>query len=397
MASSLLLVTMSACEKHGHTAEAVPLRLVVVSSPLTYQRFQELQTGYEFELLQKFALDVGYQLQVKSVPNQAALEKALAQGKADLGAARLTESTLSLTSSYDQEAQVQTCRRQELSKRKLRIGKNLPLANMKRIRKNHLDCVIAPELESYYYLRFFPELKITKQVGETLSYHFATLNPKSEVAQRLETWLAKAKASGALETYSSSYKERIRALSFLDIRKFLRDQLGRFPKYSKQMHRDSKRFSIPWQVAAAMAYQESHWDNSAESFTGVKGLMQLTEETADHLGVDDRTDPAQSIYGGIKYLRMLLDRQPQGIPFSDRLAIALATYNVGPAHMIDAQKLAQNLGKNPYSWKDLQSVLPLLADPSYASHLKYGPARGREPVLYVEKVLAYLDLISVKI
>ena len=36
---------------------------------------------------------------------------------------------------------------------------------------------------------------------------------------------------------------------------------------------------------------ESQWDPQATSETGVRGLMQLTEDTARHLGVADRLDP----------------------------------------------------------------------------------------------------------
>jgi membrane-bound lytic murein transglycosylase F len=121
--------------------------------------------------------------------------------------------------------------------------------------------------------------------------------------------------------------------------------------------------------------------------------MQLTQETAEYLGVEDRTDLSQSIWGGIKYLKVLLNRQPKGLPFQEKLALALATYNVGPAHMEDAQRLAKKMKKNPYLWNDLKQVLPLLANEEHLPELKYGPARGQEPVDYVHKVFAYLELI----
>ncbi len=54
---------------------------------------------------------------------------------------------------------------------------------------------------------------------------------------------------------------------------------------------------IDWRLLAAIAYQESQWDASATSETGVRGLMQLTEDTARKLGVVDRLDP-QAKYRG---------------------------------------------------------------------------------------------------
>ena len=49
--------------------------------------------------------------------------------------------------------------------------------------------------------------------------------------------------------------------------------------------------------------------------TGVRGLMMLTQRTADELGVQDRLDPAQSIRGGAKYLAQMLERLPDSIAY----------------------------------------------------------------------------------
>ncbi|MBK6337515.1 MAG: transglycosylase SLT domain-containing protein [Betaproteobacteria bacterium] len=62
---------------------------------------------------------------------------------------------------------------------------------------------------------------------------------------------------------------------------------------------------IEWRLLAALAYQESQWDPLATSETGVRGLMQLTEDTARRLGVGDRLDPRQSVEGAARYLAEL--------------------------------------------------------------------------------------------
>jgi membrane-bound lytic murein transglycosylase F len=76
------------------------------------------------------------------------------------------------------------------------------------------------------------------------------------------------------------------------------------------------------------------------------------------------------------------------------MALALAAYNVGSAHLQDAQRLAEKMGKNPNSWRQLRQVLPLLADPEYAGDLKYGPARGHETVEFVERVKSFYSLMN---
>ena len=76
--------------------------------------------------------------------------------------------------------------------------------------------------------------------------------------------------------------------------------------------------------------------------------------------------------------------------------MALAAYNVGRAHMHDAQTLARQLDKSPYHWHDIQDVLPLLSEKRYYKNLKYGYARGLEPVRYVQRIRRYEDFLLAK-
>ena len=55
---------------------------------------------------------------------------------------------------------------------------------------------------------------------------------------------------------------------------------------------------------------------------------------------------------------------------------------------------SSKLGKNPDSWKDMQEVLPLLAKKQYYTKLRYGYARGSEPVVYVQNIRRYYDVLS---
>ena len=77
----------------------------------------------------------------------------------------------------------------------------------------------------------------------------------------------------------------------------------------------------------------------------------------------------------------------------DLTYLALAAYNIGRAHMHDAQSLAREMGKSPYEWEDMKTVLPLLSDKSVYPKLKYGYARGHEPVRYVARIQTYSDVL----
>ena len=176
--------------------------------------------------------------------------------------------------------------------------------------------------------------------------------------------------------------------------RFRRHIETRLPQYRRQFEGAAKAYRISWTLLAAQAYQESRWDPHAVSPTGVRGIMMLTRDTASSLGIQNRTDPTKSIVGGARYFRDLEKQLPRHIGKADRIAIALAAYNVGMGHIKDAQVLARQIGKDPHSWDDLKTTLPLLTQKSYYETLQHGYARGWEPVRYVKRIRAYHSLLE---
>jgi len=122
--------------------------------------------------------------------------------------------------------------------------------------------------------------------------------------------------------------------------------------------------------------------------------MMLTRSTAADLGIQNRLDPKKSIAGGARYLSHLYRRLPDTIQSSDRMYLALASYNVGIGHVRDARLLGRRLGKNPNQWDDLKEVLPLLAKKKYYKDLPHRYARGWEPVQYVTRIREYRKILD---
>jgi soluble lytic murein transglycosylase-like protein len=77
-------------------------------------------------------------------------------------------------------------------------------------------------------------------------------------------------------------------------------------------------------LVRAVMRAESGFDAMAVSSAGAQGLMQLLPEVSEELGVTDPFDPRQNIFGGVRYLRWLLDRH------NGDETLALASYNAGP-------------------------------------------------------------------
>jgi len=165
------------------------------------------------------------------------------------------------------------------------------------------------------------------------------------------------------------------------------------PQYRSLFHDAQERTGIEWRLLAAIAYQESQWDPAATSETGVRGFMQITEETAKRLGVRDLLDPAQNVLGAARYLREIKDKLPARIVEPERTWMALAAFNIGLGHLEDARILAQKQKLNPDLWIDVKKVFPLLALPEYFGQAKLGYARGGMPVAFVDRVRAYYDVL----
>ena len=94
--------------------------------------------------------------------------------------------------------------------------------------------------------------------------------------------------------------------------------------YARLIERSASRHGLDPDLVRAVIAVESRYDPHARSARGALGLMQLMPATARALGIADPADPGQSIEGGSRYLRQLLDR------FHGDVIAALAAYNAGP-------------------------------------------------------------------
>ncbi len=122
-------------------------------------------------------------------------------------------------------------------------------------------------------------------------------------------------------------------------------------------------------------------------------MMMLTLPTAKSVGVNNRLDPEQSIRGGTHYLRKMINRIPDSIEDHEKVWFALASYNVGFGHLMDARRLTKKQGGNPDAWSDVKQRLPLLRQRKYYQQTRYGYARGDEALNYVENIRRYYQSI----
>lgn len=262
------------------------------------------------------------------------------------------------------------------------------------VAEKRIDCTVADSNIVQMIRRHFPHLEVAMNLtsGDKLGWYLPAGH--QTLADMAKQWMASAEGQQHVATVQDRYYAYIGEFDFVDLRALNRRIDERLPNFIDLFLEAEEETGMPADLLAALAYQESHWDPQAVSPTGVRGIMMLTQNTAKSLGVDNRLNPAAAIDGGARYLADRHQRLPDTLPEPDRTYLALASYNIGRGHVLDAQKLARELGKDPHSWEDMKEVLPLKADKRYYPQTRYGYARGYEPVHYVQRIRNYQDVIS---
>ena len=168
----------------------------------------------------------------------------------------------------------------------------------------------------------------------------------------------------------------------------------RITPYDEIIIKYAKEYGLDWRLVASQMFFESAYKQYSKSFAGAMGLMQITAQTSKDLGLNDPYHAEGNIASGIKYLKSKFDTFKR-IDEDNRLHFALASYNAGLGHVLDAQKMAVANGLDPYKWKNVADMLLDLTfyeestsdSDDYAS-AKHGYCRGYETVAYVDNIMS---------
>ena len=264
-----------------------------------------------------------------------------------------------------------------------------------KVADEEIDFTIADSTEFNIQRHFHPDLRVALdlEIGEPIAWAFPKGSGDSLLA-RADRFLINADREGYLARVHERYYGHTKQFDYVGTRNFIRHFETRLPRYRQMFEEAGAEWGVDWRLLAAIGYQESHWRSGAVSPTGVRGIMMLTEDTAAFLGIDDRVDPKNSIFGGAQYYARQTERVADTVDEPDRTWMALAAYNVGFNHLKDARMITEWQGGDPNTWVDVSKTLPLLAQRKWYTKVPYGYARGWEPVLYVNNIRSYYNILK---
>ena len=264
-----------------------------------------------------------------------------------------------------------------------------------KVAMDEIDLTVADSPDFNIQRHFYPNLRVALdlEIGDPIAWAFPKETGDSLLA-RADEFLIQSQRNGLVAQVQDRYFGHTKKFDYVGTRNFIRHYESRLPRYRAMFEQAGAQWGVDWRLLAAIGYQESHWRAQAVSPTGVRGIMMLTEATADYLDIEDRVDPESSIFGGARYFVRQTERVADTVNEPDRTWMALAAYNVGFNHLKSARMIVEWQGGNPDSWIELRKVLPLLAQRKWYSRLPTGYARGWEPVLYVNNIRAYYNILK---
>lgn len=405
------------------------IRAYTLNRPDCYFKDGERSGGFEYELAAAFAEYLGVNLEIRAADTVHELFQLLEADPASFMAvplpAGIEKGHLKLTVPYTKLRPAVVIRRNtseitslrdlggmafpaatiappaplpELTDLGIRItAPRLPFASLiSEVLNRRLPALLTSDRLARHYRRHEPGIRILASLNTPIAAAWGVHVRAETLKKRLDAFLKDAAKSGLISSLRDRHDFALDHFDPTDIAAFHRRIKERLPIYFQGIRSAAREHGLDWRLIAAMIYQESRYNPTAVSNDGAIGLMQVMPATADGLAQENLFDPSINIPVGVRHLKSLHDFFDQA-PDEDRLAIALAAYNVGQGHVYDARNIARSMKLDPNRWSSLAITLPMLSEESYYRDALYGFCRGDEPVEYVRNIMIYYDIMIKKV
>ncbi|NLR92562.1 MltF family protein [Flammeovirga agarivorans] len=413
-------------------------------SSTSYFVYKGETMGYEYELLKRLADDLDLELHVKVKTNSDSLRIALQKGEGDIIAYGLAitkerQKLVDFTSSLMNIKQVLVQRKPEnwrhlpkhkidkavirnvieLRDKEVHVREGTPyqlrLENLEdetgedinivlenknisteelihRVAEGKINYTVADENIAKVNNTYYPQLDIETEISFPQRIAWATRKQSPLLRDKVSHWLDSMKNTTDFYVIYNKYFKNTRAQHKRFDSKYFStiEHRGLLSKYDDLIKEQAKPLGWDWRLLASLVYQESKFNPKAKSWVGAVGLMQLMPATAKQYGANNPRDPRQNVRAGTKYLKWLEGFWDGIEDPNERIKFVLASYNAGQGHVLDAQRLAKKFNHDPNVWNgNVEKYMLLKSHKKYYRDevVKFGYARGKEPVNYVQSIL----------
>lgn len=431
------LLLIAGCKKSSHSvpflsfSDKIPkdtLRIVTQYGATSYFDYNGETMGYDYEMVNHFSSYLHLPVKITVARNDSEMYSMLREGKADVAAYNTLE-TKELKQEFNfvfpqQESYLVVV--QHISTRSVSdpvglIGKEvwvkpntihhrrlqalndelgggiiIKLAAdslttddlMQQVSDGKITFTIAYRHKALLQKSYDSSLDCRVPVGFTQQNGWLVRKNALALTDSVNSWLKKDATNLLMDRLYTKYWDKNPYFNH----KRLHTTKGGISPYDHFFKKYAPRIGWDWRLLAAVAYAESEFDNNAVSYAGARGIMQLMPSTAREFGLDNQTfsNPESNIAAGVEYIKSLNMIYRKIEDKDERIKFILASYNSGPAHIIDAMALAEKYGKSRYIWFDhVEYYLSKKNKPEFYQDpvCKYGKFGPKETLRYVPFVL----------
>lgn len=417
------------------------LKVVVDYNSTNYFIYQGVPMGFKFEILQQLANDMQVKLDISVSDDQEASFRGLSNGRYNLVAKNLTvikhrDPKIAFTEPIEQARQVLVQRkpknwrlmsRKEIEDSLIRdqtdlaakqvyveknsvyyhrmvnlseeIGEDIQIMQdsiygteqlIAMVARGEISYTVCDENTAKVNQIYYPDLDVETPVSFSQNIAWAVRHDAPEWLSYLDNWILNFRESKTYRILYQKYFESSRSGTRFNSA-YHSFSNGKISRYDDVIREVCRKEGMDWRFIAAIISQESNFVDTAQSWTGAYGLMQVLPESAKLFKIEDYKSPKGNIQAGVNLLKWLDEHFREEVPDSaERIKFSLASYNVGLGHVQDAQRLAEKYDRIPIVWNDnvdyflrMKSIAKYYNDPV----VRYGYCRGEESYNFVNNIL----------
>ena len=426
------------------------LTVLVENSTTTYFYYKGRQMGFEYEILKLFAEDLGVELDIKVVNNLDSLISFLNSGKGDIIACNFTvtrerSKVIDFSESFLQTQQVLVQQKpdgweemkeqdwkamminspDELIGKKIHVWKNssyyerlihlqeeigdsINIQGMQgdiggeelieMVAEGLIDYTISESNVAELNKQFFDNLYTDVDISVKQKMSFGLRKTSPLLKHKLDEWLIEFMSHPTFRYISKKYFEKKHVTNHPGI-KYAYLNSSSISRFDQEFKKAEEYCGWDWRLIASISYQESKFNPNALSFGGAYGMMQFMPNTGPTYGVYPNSTPEAQILGAAKKLKAD-EKYWKDIPNEyQRKKFALASYNAGRGHILDAQRLANKYDLDPLIWDDnVEAMLLKLSKKEFYQDevVRHGMMKTKITFNYVRQVTErYFDWVTI--